>query len=176
MDTRDRLIVSQVAAKCATDLVCAELASGVHLNVESAIDAYSEHIFSYIFELAGSPLEAAAVAASQTRHPSAAEQVDNVVKAFPGTQVVDDEEALTAEPPYAPDTKVPAEVRANKQWAVATLKADLAGKTFFKGWWDNRESAAGTRRPILKHKDTGVALWPDDVPEGLDIPVSKFAK
>jgi len=176
MDTRDRLIVSQVAAKCATDLVCAELASGVHLNVEAAIDAYSEHIFSYIFELAGTPV-AAAVAATQTRHPSAAEQaVDNVVQAFPGaTTVQDDDEALSAEPPFQPDTKVPAEVKANKRWAVATLRADIDNKVFFKSWWDNSETAAGTRRPILKHKDTSIALWPEDV-DGITIPKSKFAK
>jgi hypothetical protein len=46
---------------------------------------------------------------------------------------------------------------------------------FFKSWWDNSETAAGTRRPILKHKDTSIALWPEDV-DGITIPKSKFAK
>jgi hypothetical protein len=154
MDNRDRLIVAQVAYKAAVD---------AGIKDPDEIHIFAQDIFDGVMQLAGGKPSPTFVAAIET--------------AFPGAQVVqdDDDEALSAEPPFQPDTKVPAEVKANKRWAVATLRADIDNKVFFKSWWDNSETAAGTRRPILKHKDTSIALWPEDV-DGISIPKSKFSK
>lgn len=154
MDNRDRLIVAQVAYKAAVD---------AGIKDPDEIHIFAQDMFDGIFQLAGGKPSPTFVAAIET--------------AFPGATIVqdDDDEALSDEPPYTPDTKVPAEVKANKRWAVATLHHDIDNKQFFKAWWDNTETAAGTKRPLLKHKDTGIALWAEDI-DGISIPKSKFAK
>jgi hypothetical protein len=164
MDNRDRLIVAQVAYKAAVD---------AGIKDPDEIHIFAQDMFDGIFQLAGHRTQPAAVDAA----PSAEQAVDNVVRAFPGATTVqdDDDEALSDEPPHQPDTKVPAEVKANKRWAVATLHYDIENKQFFKAWWDNTETAAGTKRPLLKHKHTGIALWAEDI-DGITIPKSKFAK
>lgn len=163
MDNRDRLIVSQVAYKAAVDAGRTDL-DDIHI--------FAQDIFDGIFQLAGHRTQPNATPGRNADEDA----VDNVVRAFPGATVAaDDDEALPVEPPYTPDTKVPAEVKANKRWAVATLRADIDGKTFFRAWWDNTDTAAGTKRPLLKHKDTGIALWAEDI-DGITIPKSKFAK
>lgn len=161
MDNRDQLIVAQVSYKAAID---------AGLRDPDEIHIFAQDMFEGIFKLAGGGLAAM---------PTTDNLVQRVKAAFPEAEIVtadDVADAVSDEPPYPPDSKIPAQVKANKAWGVQRLLADIDGKVFFKNWWDNRESAAGTRRPVLKHKDSGIALWADDVPAGLDIPVSKFAK
>lgn len=160
MDNRDQLIVAQVSYKAAIDAGLRE-ADDIHV--------FAQDIYDGIMQLAGHKTVIRAVA------PTAREAVTD---AFPGAveEYGDDELAAPSdEPPYQPDTRDAQEKRANRAWALATLKADLANKTFFKAWYDNRESSAGTNRPALKHKSTTLGLWADDI-AGLNIPVSKFAK
>ena len=156
MDNRDRLIVAQVAYKAAVD---------AGIKDPDEIHIFAQDIFDGVMQLAGGKPSPTFVAAIETAFPGATPVVE-----------VDEDDAdlggVPDEPPFAPDTKVPAERRANKAWALATLKADLANKTFFKGWYDNRETATGNR-PSLKHKSTTIGLWAEDI-AGLDIPVSKF--
>jgi len=171
MDNRDRLIVAQVAYKGAVELAAVKGNTG-------ELDVDAQDIYDGIFALAGHAVQPKAVVTVE--HDDHVEVVDNVVRAFPGATVVTDDDsdqsdAPSDEPPYQPDTKVPAEVKANKRWAVATLRFDIENKQFFKAWWDNTETAAGTKRPLLKHKDTGIALWAEDI-DGITVPKSKFAK
>lgn len=158
MDSRDRLIVAQVAYKAAVDLHNNSLA--VTPRADASIDdihIVAQDLFDGIFQLAGHVTAAA---------PTVERLAAAVEETFPGAEPTPPRLTVVAaadEPPYTPDTKSPAEKKANRAWAVAALKADLAAGQFLKNWYDNRESSAGTNRPILKHKATTIGLWDSDI-------------
>ncbi len=90
--------------------------------------------------------------------------VQQVAEAFPGAQVVpQDEPAATglvsANPPFPADTKDRDEKRKNQAWAVELFQRDPGS------FYDNRPQKAsgerGARYPDIKHKNSGVAAWFD---------------
>jgi hypothetical protein len=162
MDDKDRSIATQVAFKEAS-------AHALALNLNITAPEHQgvfEEMFSYLTE---SLLQAIAT-------PGA---VDAVVKAFPGTQPVAQQYAqgATSNPGY-PAQQAPAFEPQHQQQAFAPMAVKVKGSQFgpLPDWlfaqaaekgvtevYDNRDRAAGTKRPWFKATtggDNAIPFWP----------------
>jgi hypothetical protein len=151
---RDLSIIAQVAAKAATELAAAEIAAG------NAFDGASwknrtRVIFQHIIEVAGGSV-------------TAADPVEALVTAFPGSEVTQVAPVEQASAPVAPAAtgwlaanglnparlSTSSDNKANEFALIQEL--DARGTDAF---WDNRVNKKNPKGPDLKHKVTGQALW-----------------
>lgn len=173
---KDTSIISQVAVKCAVELIVADKTNGQTLRDAAA------YIRQEIVNLSAQPIAGpapAAVAAAPTLAPvipitaqaavapvaidfaaeiAASDATQAAVAAvIPGGQVT-----LASAPPHAEgkDINLSKPQKAeNKAWATALLQHDVSL------FWDNRADKASGQKssgyPDFKHKDSGVGLWLD---------------
>lgn len=155
MISKDQSIVTQVAAKIASELTCkTDLNDGSMANIQSTFLSH----FDFVNEVL------------QGAHGNSIEHgVQLVQEAFPNSTVQDDlttyTKAMIATPPPMMGGKGSVEI-AGKQhgdlpnWLITACQKAGVGRV-----WDNRDQAVGTKRPWFKQADTvdgqeAVAFWP----------------
>jgi hypothetical protein len=153
MISKDQSIVTQVAAKIASELTCKTEAGG---TLESIQSAFLSH-FDFVNEVL------------QNAHGNSIEHgMQLMQEAFPNSTVQEYAPApakamITTPPPMMAKGSV--EI-AGKQhgdlpnWLITACQKAGVGRV-----WDNRDQAVGTKRPWFKQADTvdgqeAVAFWP----------------
>lgn len=154
MISKDQSIVTQVAAKIASELTCKTEAGGTLESIQSAFLSN----FDFVNEVL------------QSAHGNSIEHGAQLVQeAFPNSTVEDYQpmpaKAMIATPPPMMSAKGSVEI-AGKQhgdlpnWLITACQKAGVGRV-----WDNRDQAVGTKRPWFKQADTvdgqeAVAFWP----------------
>lgn len=141
---REYSIVSQVAAKAATDIAVAQINNGVPFDIVSWL-TNQEAINEAILNSAGSTAAAAAV-----------------VQAFPSAQVVAQPapQAVTAPAPAGNSLGInPNQLSTAKD--DKAIEFDLVNDLLAnpRNWYDNRQSKPNPKGPDFKRKADGKALW-----------------
>jgi hypothetical protein len=154
MISKDQSIVTQVAAKIASELTCKTEAGGTLESIQSAFLSNFDFVNEVLQSAHGNSIEHGA---------------ELVQQAFPNTSVEE----------YAPAAKAKAMI-ATPPPMTAKGSVEIAGKQHgdLPNWlitacqkagvarvWDNRDQAVGTKRPWFKQADTvdgqeAVAFWP----------------
>lgn len=150
---RDLSIISQTAAKAATELAVAEIAAGNQFN-EANWHRYHQLVFDAVLDIAG----------AQTVAPATVDGAAAVRGAFPGATVVQD----APQPPtvttetggfLAAQGINPAQLstaRDNKPQEQAIInELDQAPGNFY----DNRNDKRNPKAPDFKRKSDGAPLW-----------------
>jgi hypothetical protein len=151
--TKDQSIVLQVAAKIASDLTIANTAVSVDQSVADWAAA-TQTVYSVLAEMHGW---------TQVPSPATVETVvAQVQAAFPQAEQVSEREA--AAPVTRTVVAVPTVVTslriAGKQhgpipdWLITACAKDGVTEV-----WDNRDTAAGTNRPLFKAVQGGKGYW-----------------
>jgi hypothetical protein len=154
MISKDQSIVTQVAAKIASELTCKTEVGG---TIESIQSAFLSH-FDFVNEVL------------QSAHGNSVEHgMQLAQEAFPNSTVEEyapaPVKAMVATPPPMSSNKGSVAV-AGKQhgdlpnWLITACQKAGVGRV-----WDNRDQAVGTKRPWFKQADTvdgqeAVAFWP----------------
>ena len=154
MISKDQSIVTQVAAKIASELTCKTEAGGTLESIQSAFLSN----FDFVNEVL------------QSAHGNSIEHGAQLVQeAFPDTTVEEytpaPRKAMIAQSAPMMGAKGSVEI-AGKQhgdlpnWLITACQKAGVGRV-----WDNRDQAVGTKRPWFKQADTvdgqeAVAFWP----------------
>jgi len=154
MISKDQSIVTQVAAKIASELTCKTEAGGTLESIQSAFLSN----FDFVNEVL------------QNAHGNSIEHgMQLMQEAFPNTTVEEympkTAKAMISTPPPMMGSKGSVEI-AGKQhgdlpnWLITACQKAGVGRV-----WDNRDQAVGTKRPWFKQADTvdgqeAVAFWP----------------
>lgn len=145
MITKDQSIVTQVAAKIASDLAIAARDVQVEQLISDwaiAFEAVNDELYKvHSFQGADAASEA-------------------VIHAFPGTTVVAGDNSVNTTPPAGG-----IEIAGTQHGPLPDWLADAARKAGVRRVWDNRDKAVGTKRPWFKQADQNidgepVAFWP----------------
>ena len=155
MISKDQSIVTQVAAKIASELTCkTDLNDGSMANIQSTFLSHFDFVNEVLQGAHGNSIEHGA---------------QLVQEAFPNSTVEDYQpmpaKAMIATPPPMMSAKGSVEI-AGKQhgdlpnWLITACQKAGVGRV-----WDNRDQAVGTKRPWFKQADTvdgqeAVAFWP----------------
>ena len=155
MISKDQSIVTQVAAKIASELTCkTDLNDGSMANIQSTFLSHFDFVNEVLQGAHGNSIEHGA---------------QLVQEAFPDTTVEEytpaPRKAMMATPSPMTGSKGSIEI-AGKQhgdlpnWLITACQKAGVGRV-----WDNRDQAVGTKRPWFKQADTvdgqeAVAFWP----------------
>lgn len=157
MISKDQSIVTQVAAKIASELTCkTDLNEGSLANIQSTFLSHFDFVNEVLQGAHGNNIE---------------HGVQLMQEAFPNTTVEEyvpaqaQAKAMIATPPPMSGAKGSVAVAGKQHGDLPNWLITACQKAGVARVWDNRDQAVGTKRPWFKQADTvdgqeAVAFWP----------------
>jgi hypothetical protein len=154
MISKDQSIVTQVAAKIASELTCKTEAGGTLESIQSAFLSNFDFVNEVLQSAHGNNIE---------------HGMQLMQEAFPNSTVEEyapaPAKAMIATPPPMSGSKGSVAVAGKQHGDLPNWLITACQKAGVARVWDNRDQAVGTKRPWFKQADTvdgqeAVAFWP----------------